>query len=204
MEGFRSISGIGGYRTRFSVPAGEGRLKLRFEGVYSGAEVWVNGWRVAYHEGGALPFEVDITELVHQSDNLLAVRVSEHTPVSDRLDKMSEYADFPLAGIIREVVLFRVPSVHMGALAFHTTFDAGFRDARIDGRVGILNESSNALERAFLTARLADVDGKTITLVAQPIPVQVKAWQRTDLDFPGPFLPRKMGSGASPFIHFNA
>ena len=61
----------------FTAPAGEGRLKLRFEGVYSGAEVWVNGRRLAYHEGGALPFEVDITDAVHSRDNLLAVRVTQ-------------------------------------------------------------------------------------------------------------------------------
>ena len=36
------------------------------------------------------------------------MRVTQHTVVSDRLDKMSEYADFPLAGIMRPVYLFRV------------------------------------------------------------------------------------------------
>jgi len=133
MEGFRSLEGVGGYRTRFHPPAGEGRLKLRFDGVYSGAEVWLNGQRVADHEGGALPFELDVTEAVTSGDNLLAVRVSEHTAVSDRLDKMSEYADFPLAGIMRPVRLFRVPAVHVGALAVTTTFDAAFRDAVLTG-----------------------------------------------------------------------
>ena len=43
MQGFRSLEGVGGYRKTFRAPAGSGRLKLRFEGVYSGAEVWVNG-----------------------------------------------------------------------------------------------------------------------------------------------------------------
>ena len=63
-KAFRSRDGVGGYRKRFRQPAGDGRFKLRFEGVYSGAEVWVNGRRLAYHEGGALPFEVDITDAV--------------------------------------------------------------------------------------------------------------------------------------------
>jgi hypothetical protein len=103
MEGFRSLEGIGGYRKRFHVPTGEGRIKLRFDGVYSGAEVWVNGHRLAYHEGGALPFEVDVTDIAKAGDNLLAVRVTQHTVVSDQLDKMSEYADFPLAGLMRSV-----------------------------------------------------------------------------------------------------
>ena len=116
-KGFARWTAIGGYRTRFKAPRGSGRLKLRFDGVYSGAEVWVNGQRLAYHEGGALPFEVDITDAVHGGENLLAVRVTEHTPVSDLLDKMSEYADFPLAGIFRNVYLFRVPPAHVGRVA---------------------------------------------------------------------------------------
>ena len=33
MDGFRSVEGVGGYRKRFRPPAGDGRLKLRFDGV---------------------------------------------------------------------------------------------------------------------------------------------------------------------------
>src|SRR5208337_4982458 len=51
MEGFHSIDNVGGYLRTFAVPGGDGRIKLRFDGVYSGAEVWVNGQRLAYHEG---------------------------------------------------------------------------------------------------------------------------------------------------------
>jgi hypothetical protein len=63
MEGFHSPDNAGGYIRKFNAPAGDGRLKLRFEGVYSGAEVWVNGQKVAYHEGGATPFEIDVSDV---------------------------------------------------------------------------------------------------------------------------------------------
>ena len=56
--------------------------------------------------------------------------------MSDQLDKMSEYADFPLAGIMRPVYLFRVPAVHIGALAVSTAFDAAYRDAKLSVRRG--------------------------------------------------------------------
>ena len=65
MEGFHSDTGVGGYRLHFTAPSEPGRVKLDFEGVYSGAEVWVNGQLVATHEGGATPFEADITDAVH-------------------------------------------------------------------------------------------------------------------------------------------
>ena len=182
MQGFRSHEGIGGYRKRFQAPAGEGRLKLRFEGVYSGAEVWVNGRRLAYHVGGALPFEVDITDAVRSRDNLLAVRVTQHTVVSDLFDKMSEYADFPLAGIMRPVYLFRVPPVHIGGLAISTAFDAGYRDAKLSARVAVLNESSEPLPLGTIEFHLTDPDGKRVPL-AGPVPfVEAGAWQRGEAE----------------------
>jgi len=154
MEGFRARTGVGGYRREFELPPGEGRVKLHFEGVYSGAEVWVNGDLVSIHEGGATPFEADITAAARPGANLLAVRVREHTPTSDELDKMSLYADFPLAGIFRQVRCFRVPAIHVGALAVTTTFDSADRDARILVRAAVVNESPVPF-RGSLTMRLS-------------------------------------------------
>lgn len=186
MEGFRSREGGGGYRTRFHPPPGEGRLKLRFDGVYSGAEVWVNGQRLACHEGGALPFEVDVTDVVRDGDNLLAVRVTEHTVVSDRLDKMSEYADFPLAGIIRPVHLFRVPSLHVGALTVTTTFDPDFRDAVLTVRASLINESTAPITKASLALTLTDPLGKWVPLGSNRLSLSAGPWQRTEVSFAVP------------------
>jgi beta-galactosidase len=183
MEGFQSLDGVGGYRKRFHLPPGEGRVKLRFEGVYSGAEVWVNGQRLAYHEGGALPFEVDITEAAKDGENLLAMRVTQHTVVSDQLDKMSEYADFPLAGIMRPVYLFRVPPFHLGALAVATAFDAAFRDAVLNGRLAVLNESSEPLPAATCELRLIDPDGQTVPVNSKPLAIQAGPWERAEASF---------------------
>ncbi len=192
LEGFRSTDGVGGYRKWFRAPPGRGRLKLRFDGVYSGAEVWVNGQRLAYHEGGAVPFEVDLTDVVKRGENLLAVRVTEHTPVSDQLDKMSEYADFPLAGIFRKVSLFRVPAAHVGGRAFHTVFDSAFRNATLQGRVAILNESSEPLADGSLRLRLTGPEGKEPPLEATTTTFRAGPWQRADLEVVLPVpAPRK-------------
>lgn len=182
MNGFQSENGVGGYRKWFRVLSGKGRLKLRFDGVYSGAEVWVNGQRLAYHEGGALPFEVDITEAVRSGENLLAVRVTEHTVVSDRLDKMSEYADFPLAGIIRPVQLFRVPDQRIGALGLTTAFDPNYADAKLSAHVAVLDESSRPLTHGTLEFGLTDAQGRPVRLSYQAPSLQVGAWQRMDVE----------------------
>ncbi len=140
MEGFKSLAGIGGYRKHFRTPGGSGRLMLRFDGVYSGADVWVNGKYVAHHEGGFTPFEADVTDVASSGDNVVALRVTEHTNVSDNLDKMSQYADFALAGIIRKVTLFRIPSIHVEGYEESCRWN---RDqATVDGSVAILNRTA--------------------------------------------------------------
>jgi hypothetical protein len=180
MQGFHPLSGVGGYRTRFRAPAGTGRLKLRFEGVYSGAEVWVNGRWVACHEGGALPFEIDVTDVVRARGNVLAVRVSEHTVVSDRLDKMSEYADFPLGGIIRPVSLFRVPWLHIGALDLSCAFDADYRNATLSARVAVLNESDAEGGEAAIDLRLLSLDRSIVAAQGRSGSFKVRPWERAE------------------------
>ncbi len=183
MQGFHPIDGVGGYRTRFAAPAAGGRLKLVFDGVYSGAQVWLNGERVAVHEGGATPFECDITEVIHPDENILAVRVVEYTVTSDSLDQMSSYADFPLGGIIRRVWLLRVPEAHIGLVSLQADFDSEFRNATLTGRVGIVNESDKPLRAGSLRFRLTDLDGAPIELHEPPIDLKAGAWERTDVAF---------------------
>ena len=182
MEGFRSDTGVGGYRLHFTAPTSPGRVKLDFEGVYSGAEVWVNGQLVATHEGGATPFEADITDAVKPGDNVLALRVREHTTVSDKLDHMSLYADFPLAGIMRPVYLFTTPDVHLADLQITTTFDKEYRDATMTVRGRVLNESPQAFRgrvalnspQYLLQAEVADAKSGRA--------VEVGPWQSAEVD----------------------
>ena len=69
LSGIRELKGpkVGWYRRTFEVPADfprDGRTWLRFEAVDWRADVWVNGKKVAEHEGGYSPFEADITDAI--------------------------------------------------------------------------------------------------------------------------------------------
>ncbi len=184
MQGFHPSSGIGGYRVRFSPPegsgGGSGRVVLRFDGVYSGATVWVNGSLAASHEGGFTPFECDVTDLVHDGDNLLAVRAVEHTPTSDTLDQMSAYADFPLGGIMRRVWLWRTSEMHVEALELSTDLD-GSGNARLRGSLAVLDAGSQAVRGATVHLSLSNEDGR-IELGALPA-FDLLAWTRAELPF---------------------
>lgn len=65
------------YRTSFKVPRNwiGRRLVLRFEGVASCAEIWLNNRRVGYFEDARLPSEFDITAIATEDDNELCVKV---------------------------------------------------------------------------------------------------------------------------------
>jgi len=135
----------------------QNRLMLRFDGVYSGADVWLNGKYIAHHEGGFTPFEIDVTDIAKPGDNLLALRVAEHTNVSDNMDKMSQYADFALAGIMRKVTLFRVPAIHVEGYDQSCLWNKA--EATVNGRVAILNRTR---ELAPVTMRVALEAGNRI------------------------------------------
>src|SRR2546426_4952170 len=65
------------YRTTFDLPWGfEGRrLSLRFGSVNYLCGVSLNGTDVGGHEGGHLPFEIDVTDTILTEGNVLEVRV---------------------------------------------------------------------------------------------------------------------------------
>ena len=121
-------------------PAGE-RFKLRFSAVYGLCHVWVNGIEVGHHDGGFVPFEFDITEVLKAGTNTLALSILSDSLLS-RLSCGSQYACHDLGGITRKVQLFSVPEVHVSDLKIATTFDAEFRDATLVIAVTVRNQSA--------------------------------------------------------------
>jgi beta-galactosidase/beta-glucuronidase len=119
----------GFYRKRFMVPEGwHGRLvKVNFDGVQNGAEIWLNGhpvnvtepsWdRTNYHESGWTAWQADLTPFVKfGQENLLALRVSKNTKSVD-----CDRGDFFfLGGIYRPVTLFSVPQTHIEDFSVRT------------------------------------------------------------------------------------
>ncbi len=68
------------YRTEFKLPKWKGkRVLLHFGAVDQNADVYVNGKYAGGHKGGYDPFSFDVTELLKNGKNELAVRVSDPT-----------------------------------------------------------------------------------------------------------------------------
>ncbi|KAJ2949191.1 hypothetical protein O0L34_g6134 [Tuta absoluta] len=136
----RDHVGLVWYDRRFFVPSWwtrtNQRVWLRFSSVHYAAQVWVNGKAVTFHEIGHLPFEVEITDVVHHnSSNLLTVAV-DNTLLSDTIpqgsvsdlipgnktrQKLSYTFDFfNYAGIHRTVFLYSTPQVYIDDVIVNT------------------------------------------------------------------------------------
>lgn len=78
---FRDHAGVAWYQREFDLPAewlAQDRVViLGFGAVDYLAEVWLNGVRVGEHEGGYLPFELDVTSAARAGVNILTVRVDD-------------------------------------------------------------------------------------------------------------------------------
>ncbi|WP_035778364.1 glycoside hydrolase family 2 protein [Butyrivibrio sp. MC2013] len=68
------------YRKEFTIPrrpAGRSRLLLHFGAVDQICDLWVNGRKKAHHEGGYLPFTVDISDCIEDITGDLAEEKAE-------------------------------------------------------------------------------------------------------------------------------
>lgn len=105
---FWNYDGVGWYRCSLMLTKEETTkyLQLRFGGVFRRAEIWLNGKKLAEHEGYQAPFRVNITDVAIQGENLLEVRV-DNTRRDDGLGNASilEITPQPIAGIYEQVTL---------------------------------------------------------------------------------------------------
>ncbi|MDE6579594.1 MAG: glycoside hydrolase family 2, partial [Ruminiclostridium sp.] len=94
----------GWYRKKFTYNKKADTLtSIRFEGVYQDCEVFVNGKSAGVWKYGYSTFELDITDLLKEGENLIAVRINYQSPNSRW---------YSGAGIYRKVWLKETPETH--------------------------------------------------------------------------------------------
>jgi len=120
---------VGSYVKYFHVPEhmlGR-RLIISFQGVESGFALWLNGSYVGYSEDSFTPSEFDITELVVEGENKLAVQVFKWTSGS----WLEDQDFFRFSGIFRDVFLYAIPQVHVYDLSVKTVLNEDFTHASL-------------------------------------------------------------------------
>ncbi|HEY9257133.1 glycoside hydrolase family 2 protein [Chitinophaga sp.] len=164
MQGFNVKKAVlAGYKRSFEVPGTwkQKRVKLRFDAVFSEAEIWVNGKKAATHLGGFTPFEIDINNFVKWGgSNELLVKVRSET-MADSLASASQYAAHNVGGISRKVYLVGIAPVNFAYAEVNTSFDKNYENATLSTNVIIANEQEEKTASLSVKAELFKADGTT-------------------------------------------
>jgi beta-galactosidase len=161
----------GDYRRRFALPPDwpHGEAVLRFDGVDSHLEAWLNGHRLGEATGSRLAHEFAVGDLLRE-ENVLAVRVRQFS----RGSYLEDQDMWWLSGIFRPVTLIARPP---GAIADF------FVDARHDGTLRV-----DADPPARLTVPELGVDvptGETVRTDAEPWSAELPRLYEARLHAPG-------------------
>ncbi|WP_146399432.1 glycoside hydrolase family 2 TIM barrel-domain containing protein [Planctomycetes bacterium CA13] len=176
---------VGSYRRDFDIPATwqDMRVVLHFGGVSSAFYVWVNGELAGYSQGSRLPAEFDVSDLVKEGPNQLAVQVFRWSDGS----YLEDQDMWRLSGIHREVLLLAEPKVALDDFFVRTKFDEDLQDAKLQIRPKIARIQNASTDGWNLSAQLFDADDQAVLAEPLSIPVNkiVKEWypQRDTVPF---------------------
>ncbi|MET2854018.1 beta-galactosidase subunit alpha [Vibrio owensii] len=127
---------------------------IKFDGVETYFEVYVNGHYVGFSKGSRLTAEFDISSYVQQGENLLSVRVMQWADSTYIEDQDMWWT----AGIFRDVYLVGKEHVHVQDLTIRTDFADDYQSATLSFQVELENLSTTAVSGYTLEYALQDKD----------------------------------------------
>ncbi|CAH0122089.1 Evolved beta-galactosidase subunit alpha [Paenibacillus sp. CECT 9249] len=144
------------YRRTFRLddwPAGD-RIILKFDGVDSAFDVWVNGQHAGYSKGSRMPSEFDISGCAQADDNQITVRVYQWSDGTYLEDQDMWW----FSGIFRSVELYRMPPVALEDCYIATDLDREYRDGELQVSLKLSNRTG-ADREVVVTCELLDASG---------------------------------------------
>ncbi|MFI3212553.1 MAG: glycoside hydrolase family 2 TIM barrel-domain containing protein [Eubacteriales bacterium] len=159
LGGGYAVAGIGWYETAFELTKEEIEKdsKLRFDGVYQNATVYVNGNQVGKRAYGYSSFYVDISEQVIVGKNILQVRVDNSDQPNSRW--------YTGSGILRPVyleVLEKIQFANWPIFAKTNRIDYEKNTATLKVECGIENKSEDEV-RVYVVHEIYDGEKNLVT-----------------------------------------
>jgi beta-galactosidase len=136
-------------------------VTLRFQGVMTVADVYLNGKHLAQHEGGYTSFDVDLTPALRfGADNVIAVRVDSrvHRDVPPE-GVLKFYGFYAFGGIQRDVQLMVRDKLHIERVYYVTSRIQP--DAAVGATITVRNDRAAAAQ-AGIHVRILDDQGKEV------------------------------------------
>jgi len=151
---------IGTYRRTFAVPASwkNSEVILHFGSITGYAQIFVNGKRVGMTKVSKSAAEFDITSVLKEGQNTLAVQIFKWHDGSFLEDQ-----DFwRLAGIERDVFLQAYPKTSIWDFWLKADLDNQYLNGKFDATVNVRRFSGSSIEKAELNLALYDAQGRKI------------------------------------------
>ena len=133
------------------------RIFLRFEGVDNVFSVWVNGVEVGLSKGSRIPAEFEITPMIRNGNNTLAVKVLQWSETSYIEDQDMWW----LSGIFRDVYLLARPKTRVSDFFIKTLLDDEYKDAILEVEGSVAAMAGN--EDSIVEFCLKDEMGEMVT-----------------------------------------
>jgi len=128
---------------------------IKFDGVETYFEVYVNGQYIGFSKGSRLTAEFDISHAVHSGQNLLCVRVMQWADSTYIEDQDMWWT----AGIFRDVYLVGKNPAHVRDFTLKTTFDEAYQDATLFCQLELENLAPHA---SAVSLEYALYDGEAV------------------------------------------
>ena len=192
--------GYGCYRKSFNLSRASWqgrRIFLEFDGVFQDAELFVNGRLVGEHKGGYTGFSYEITNVVHQGNNLVAVRVNNLW--NAQLAPRSGEHVFS-GGIYRDVRLVITAPLHVTWYGtFVTTPHVSKTSGTVNVKTEVVNES-NKLKTATVITCVLDAKREQVVEMKSThtiTPGATVVFNQTSASVPNP----KLWSPEHPYLY---
>lgn len=172
------------YRKTFAwKPSAGKRVILHFDAAYYKTHVWLNNQKVGEHEGGYTPFSFDITDLLKDGDNLLAVSVNNDTWKTGTIPGAKDTGEINApfmgwmnyGGLVRPVYLTIEPEIYAENIKIEAVPDLEKGTAVIRTNVRVRNATSQPASPKISYSILSD--GKPVPVKWKTGPGQVPAGQ---------------------------
>ena len=151
----QTVGGTGWYRKTFTLPTNRGSLdktlrnkslRLRFDGVYNQAEVWVNGRKAAINVYGYMPFVVDLNAILKDNANRDPKDERRVTIAVKAVNEGLNCRWYSGSGIYRHVWLETTDRLHLDE--WDTYVDASV----VNGKNAIVKVSAKVFDENVATA----------------------------------------------------
>jgi beta-galactosidase/beta-glucuronidase len=149
------------YRHQFNIPADwieEKQIFIVFEGVDSAFHLWINGQEAGYSQDSRITAEFDITSLVSEGENRVALQVYRWSDGS----LLEDQDFFRLSGVYRDVYLIARPQIYIRDFFIKAEPSESSSDGIIEITADIHNSTYEVADKIKLLADLFDESGSPV------------------------------------------